>query len=57
MPSKSKDQAKFWEEMYSNPAARKAHGVDLKTAEEWVTEDRKLGTKHLPNRVKKKKKQ
>lgn len=54
MPSKSKHQASFWEKMYTDEKARKEHGVDFKTAEEWVKEDRLKGTKHLPEKVKKK---
>lgn len=56
MPSKSKHQAAFWEEMLNNSEARKKHGVDLKTAQEWVEDDRKKGISNLPTKVKKKKK-
>lgn len=51
MPSESKAQARFWEEMYGNPKLAKERGIDHNTVKEWVEADRKLGTKHLPERT------
>ena len=48
MPSSSKAQAAYFESLYANPALAKQHGIDMRTVKEWVEEDRKLGTKHLP---------
>lgn len=56
MPSKSKHQAAFFEELYNNPHLAKQHGIDYKLVKEWVEADRAKGVKHLPEKIKPKKK-
>lgn len=57
MPSRSKAQARFFEELYNNPHLAKQHGISYDTVKEFVEADRAKGTKKLPERAKKKKKE
>lgn len=50
MPSVSQAEVRFWQVMAHNPAARKAKGIKLSTAQEFVAADRTRDTKKLPER-------
>lgn len=52
MPSKSKSQARFMEDLYNNPHKIKGSGFSEDEVNEWVEADRANGTHKLPNHTK-----
>lgn len=57
MPSKSKAQSKWIAELYNDPHKAKASGMTSEQIKEWYDADIAKGTKKLPERAKKKKKE
>lgn len=52
MPSKSKAQARYMEELYNNPHKIKGSGFTHEQVKEWVEEDKAKGIKKLPEHTK-----